>query len=175
MYTFFLLSTKYVFLTYISSPSGLATTLNNYFINKVRSLRASIPVADTDPLAKLRESMPNRQCSFQIKIVTELEVLAIITSLNNSSYTGVDFIDSQTMKLVKHEIVGAVTKIINLSIQSSTFPDIYRNSQLIPLKKKPTLNDLDCSSCRPVNLLPIPAKILEKAVFSYANIKKRTS
>ena len=67
-------------------------------------------MAGTDPLAKLQESMANRQCSFDINIVTELEVLAIIASLNNSSSTGVDFIDSQTMKLIKHEIVGAVTK-----------------------------------------------------------------
>ena len=55
---------------YISSPSGLATTLNRYFINKVKTLRASIPVADIDPLAKLKESMANRQCSFNMKLVT---------------------------------------------------------------------------------------------------------
>ena len=151
---------------FISSPSGLATTLNTYFINKVKKLRASIPVEETDPLSKLRESMVNRQCSFNIKLVTEQEVLKIITSLNNSSTTGVDFIDAQTIKLVKHEIVGAVTRIINLSIKKSTFPSIYKHSQIVPLKKKPTLNDLECSSYRPVNLLPIPGKIVEKAVFN---------
>ena len=151
---------------YISSPSGLATTLNNYFINKVKGLRASIPVVETDPLASLRETMRNRQCSFSMKMVTEQQVLDIIQSLNNSSSTGVDFIDAQTIKLVKHEIVAAVTRIINLSIQTSKFPDIYKHSQIIPLKKKPSLNDLECSSYRPVNLLPIPGKIVEKAVFN---------
>ena len=34
------------------------------------------------------------------------------------------------------------------------------------MKKKPTLNDLDCASYRPVNLLPIPGKIVEKAIFN---------
>ena len=70
------------------------------------------------------------------------------------------------MKLVKNEILPAVTKIINLGIQTSVFPKIYKHSQIIPLKKKPSLSDLECSSYRPVNLLPIPGKIVEKAVFN---------
>ena len=67
---------------------------------------------------------------------------------------------------MKNEIVCAVTKIINLSIATSIFPSIYKQSQVIPLKKNPSLNDLECSSYRPVNLLPIPGKIVEKAVFN---------
>ena len=93
-------------------------------------------------------------------------ITKIINSLNNSSSTGVDFIDAPTIKLVRKQILSAVTKIINLSIQTSVFPRIYKHSQVIPLKKKPSLSDLDCSSYRPVNLLPIPGKIVEKAVFN---------
>ena len=151
---------------YITSPAGLASTLNKYFVQKVKTLRENIPVEETDPLSKLREAMSDRQCTFQIQVVTEQETMKIIDSLNNSSSTGVDYIDSQTIKLVKNEIVRAVTKIINLSIETSTFPTIYKQSQIIPLKKKPSLNDLECSSFRPVNLLPIPGKIIEKAVFN---------
>ena len=81
-------------------------------------------MAESDPLSKIRESMANRQCTFNIQLVTVKEVLDIITSLNNSSSTGIDFIDTQTIKLVKYEIVAAVTKIINLSIETSTFPSI---------------------------------------------------
>ena len=123
-------------------------------------------MGEADPLAKLRETMRKRVCTFELKLVTEEEVLKIIESLNNSSSTGVDFIDTQTVKMVKDEIVGALTTIINLSIQISTFPEIYKHSKIIPLKKKPTLNDLDCASYRPVNLLPIPGKIVEKAIFN---------
>ena len=59
-----------------------------------------------------------------------------------------------------------MTRIINLSITTSVFPAIYKHSQIIPLKKKPSLKDLDCASYRPVNLLPIPGKIVEKAIFN---------
>ena len=151
---------------YINSPSGLAATMNKYFIDKVKKLQNSIPKVETDPLARLRGTMRNRECTFELKLITKEEVLKIISSLNNSSATGVDFIDTQTLKLVKEEIAEALTTIINLSIQTSTFPAIYKHSKIIPLKKKPTLNDLDCASYRPVNLLPIPGKIVEKAIFN---------
>ena len=109
----------------VNSPSGLARTLNNYFINKVKGLRQSIPLVDVDPLSKLQESMRNRQCTFKLKLVSEEEVIKIITSLNNSSSTGVDFIDAPTLKLVKHQIAAAMTRIINLSIELSVFPASY--------------------------------------------------
>ena len=67
---------------------------------------------------------------------------------------------------MRNKILTAVTKIINLSIETSVFPSIYKHSKIIPLKKKPSLIDINCSSYRPVNLLPIPGKIVEKAVFN---------
>ena len=79
---------------YINSPSGMAAEMNKFFINKVKKLRGSIPAVVTDPLARLRESMKNRECTFEMKLVTEENVHKIITSLNNSSATGVDFIDT---------------------------------------------------------------------------------
>ena len=57
-------------------------------------------------------------------------------------------------------------KIRNLSIQTSTFQDIYKQSKIIPLKKKPGLNDLEYASYRSVNLLPIPGKVIEKVIFN---------
>ena len=151
---------------YVNSPSGLAATMNKYFIEKVKKLRNSIPLVATDPLSRLRDTMKNRECTFELKPVTREKVIKIITSLNNSSATGVDFIDTNTVKLVKEEIAGALTTIINLSIKTSTFPSVYKHSKIIPLKKNPSLNELDCASYRPVNLLPIPGKIVEKAIFN---------
>ena len=151
--------------------------MNMFFINKVKKLIGSIPALVTDPLARLRESMKNRECTFEMKLVTEEDVHKIITSLNNSSATGVDFIDTKTVKLVKDEIVGALTTIINLSIQQATFPEIYKHTKVIPSKKNQSLCDIECASYRPVNLLPIPGKIVEKAICNqlveYLETKKK--
>ena len=39
--------------SHISSPSGLATTMNKFFLDKVKKLRDGIPETQTDPLAKI--------------------------------------------------------------------------------------------------------------------------
>ena len=65
------------------------------------------------------------------------------------------------------EIVApALAHITNLSIKTKTFPSNYKVSKIIPLKKSTELSDLNCKSYRPVNLLPLPGKVVERAVFS---------
>ena len=61
----------------INSPSGLASTMNKFFINKVKGLRNAIPQVDLDPLANLRVSMRKRQCKFNLKLVNEQDVMKI--------------------------------------------------------------------------------------------------
>ena len=78
----------------VSSPAGIAGTMNSFFLGKVAGLRENIPEAATDPLSKLRESMSNRQCTFSLGAVDPSEVLKIIKSLKNSKSTGTDNVDT---------------------------------------------------------------------------------
>ena len=106
----------------VTSPSGLAATMNKFFMDKVKRLRANIPLAISDPLSKMNEAMQGRQYSFKLMPVTQKQVLKIICSLKNSSATVVDNIDTRTIKLVAELISPALKHIIKLSIQSSIFP-----------------------------------------------------
>ena len=148
---------------FVNSPAGLASTMNNFFIDKVTQLRQTIPRVDRDPLAKLRETLRDRQCSFKFRPVTPDQVMKIISKLKNSKSTGVDYIDTKTIKLVASEILPAITHIINISINQGTFPMIWKQAKVIPLLKKG--DSLSPKNYRPVALLPIFSKILEKAVF----------
>ena len=147
----------------ITSPAALATTMNIFFMDKVSRLRNSILESNTDPLAKLRESMEHRNCTMNFRPVSPDEVLKIIKGLKNSKSTGVDYIDTAVIKLVAQDILPALTHIVNLSMSESIFPSIWKHAKVIPLLKK---NDpLLPKNYRPVSLLPILSKILEKAVF----------
>ena len=150
----------------ISSPAGLGSVMNKFFIDKIRRLRSTIPIVISDPLARMKEAMRNRQCSFKLKPVNEADVLKIIGSLKNSSATGVDHIDTSTVKLAADLLAPALTHIINLSILTSTFPDIWKFAKVIPLLKSLSCDPLLPKSYRPVALLPILSKVMEKAVFS---------
>ena len=127
-----------------------------------------------DPLTKLRSLMIGRQCSFMLSMVHPDQVDHIISSLNNTTAFGFDQIDTSIIKLVKPEILPAVTHIINLSITSRRFPASWKKSKIIPLHKKD--DPLDPKNYRPVAIVPILSKILERAVFnqliSYLNENK---
>ena len=149
----------------VTKPAGLASSMNGFFIDKVKSLRSKIPLVNCDPLKKMKEAMQNRQCNFNLSPVTIPEVMKIIKGLKNSSATGVDFIDTRTVKLGAELLAPAITHIINLSINTSTFPRIWKWHKVIPLLKATSCDPLIPKSYRPVALLPIFSKILEKVVF----------
>ena len=68
---------------YICSPSGLATTMNKFFLEKVRRLREGIPATNTDPLAWMKESMVNRSCSFSFNPVTVQQMRKTVDGLRS--------------------------------------------------------------------------------------------
>ena len=151
---------------FVTSPNGLAEIMNNFFIDKIKRLKCSIPPGKVDPLSKMKEAMANRKCSFQFKSVSCKEVEKIIYKLKNSSATGVDFVDTRTLKLSADILSPALTHIINLSIQTDTFPNIWKYAKVIPLLKSSKSDPLLPKNYRPIALLPILSKVLEKVVFS---------
>ena len=84
----------------ITSPARLAGAMNSFFVTKVNLLQEQIPQAVTDPLAKLREVMQHRRCTFSLRSVSPDDVSKTIAGLKNSKSTGIDFIDTWVIKLV---------------------------------------------------------------------------
>ena len=73
-------------------------------------------------------------------------------------------IDTHIVKLIKTEILPAITHVINLSISSKKFPTAWKKSKVVPLHKKgDTLNP---KNYRPVAIVPILSKILERIIFN---------
>ena len=147
----------------VNSPQGLANTMNKFFISKVDRLRQSIPNNNSDPLRVLRESMADRTCSLSFLPAHPEEVLKIIKNLKNSKSSGLDNVDTYIIKLVAEDIVPAVTHIVNLSLRKSIFPKSWKIAKIVPLLKKG--DTLDPKNYRPVALLPVLSKILERVVF----------
>ena len=147
----------------INTPEGLATTMNRFFINKVNRLRQGIPVNNSDPLKILRETMRNRSCNFTLSPVHPDEIFKIIQNLKNSKSSGLDCLDTYIIKLVSSHILPAITHVVNLSIREASFPKAWKLAKVAPLLKKD--DPLNPKNYRPVALLPVLSKILERAVF----------
>ena len=69
------------------------------------------------------------------------------------------------MNLGQKQLVPAYTHIVNTSISTTVYPPCYKSSKIIPLLKDPKAGKLNLRSFNPVLLLPVPSKILERAVF----------
>ena len=147
-----------------SKPKELANCMNEFFVRKVDDLRRKIPACRESPLEKVKELMKGRKCSFKIQAVHPEVVSDIIKKLKNSKSCGLDNIDSYILKLACDELTPGITHIVNLSISGSHFPTPWKNSKVIPLFKKEDATIP--KNYRPVSLLPILSKILERAVYN---------
>ena len=146
-----------------SKPSDLARIMNTFFINKVSNLRQNLPQNPGDPLRPVQKLMENRTCSFKLASIHPDDVLKILSNLKKSSSCGSDEIGSCVLKLIKQEITPVLTHIINLSISHQTFPVLWKHAKVIPLHKKDEM--LYPKNYRPVSLLPVLSKVLERCVF----------
>ena len=78
------------------------------------------------------------------------------------------------IKAIKTEIIPALTCIFNQSLNTGIFPEKLKIAKVIPIHKKGSLNDI--SNYRPISLLSLISKILEKLIFkqfsTYSNEHK---
>ena len=110
-----------------TKAQDLADSQNEFFIEKIENIQANMPHPVSDPLSKLKSLMAGRKCSFSLSMVHPDQVGTIISSLNNTSAFGFDQIDTSVIKLIRQEIVPAVTHILNLSISARKFPESWKS------------------------------------------------
>ena len=147
-----------------TSPKKIADIQNRYYIDKVHSIRTSLLGQNKDPLELLRQRLEGNQASFTSQSVTPEQVEKIISQLKNSKASGMDNLDTYILKLTKPIIVPSVCHILNLSLVSNKFPTKWKIAKIVPLYKGKG-SKLDPKNYRPVAILPILSKVLERAMF----------
>ena len=89
-------------------------------------------------------------------------ILDLLSKTNISKAAGIDNLSGTFIKDGAESIANHFTKIINLSIASSLFPDLCKIAKLIALFKKGLRTE--AKNYRPVSLLPLFSKIFDKVV-----------
>ena len=67
-----------------TSPTRMAEVQNQYYINKVKSIRENMPPQQKDPLSTLRQRIHGKARPFSLAPVSPDQVKKIITTLKNS-------------------------------------------------------------------------------------------
>ena len=89
-------------------------------------------------------------------------VLTRLSSLDVEKSTGSDQLSSRFLKEVASEIVVPLTNLFNYSLQHAVVPLAWKRSHITPVFKGRAPNDP--SNYRPIAVVPVVAKILEKIV-----------
>ena len=132
-----------------TSPNKMANIMNEFYIQKVANIRAALPPPSVNPLSMLSSMLADCNTpEFTLQPVHPATVNKIITNLSNSKASGLDYIDTYIIKLVKNEILPSITHIINTSIECGVFPEIYKRSRIIPLLKDPKFDKMAPGSYR---------------------------
>lgn len=133
----------------------LAENLNNFFINMGLSGIFTGSV-------NYRNFLTCQSNSFYLSETNDKEVKNIIISLDDKKACGHDGITSQVLKIAATHHIFEIKKIINLSLSSGVFPTSLKTALVVPIHKSGDTNDI--SNYRPISLLPIFSKVLEKIV-----------
>ena len=75
-----------------------------------------------------------------------------------------DNIDSTVIKLAAVPLLQPLTYLINLSINTQIFPTKWKIGRVIPLYKGKNLPKHLPKSYRPITLLPVVSKLVERAI-----------
>lgn len=100
--------------------------------------------------------------TFNFQYVSVVFVQKELKSLRRNKAAGIDNLPPGMLKDTATEIAPALAYIINLSIETATVPTIWKTAKVTPVHKSG--NTCDEANYRPISVLVIMSKILEKAV-----------
>jgi hypothetical protein len=138
--------------------------LNDFFVSPPGNESAALALS----LALESMSPPNTVLDnqFNFSSIDYSDVLKAISRISSNS-SGADSISIRLIKDSLFATLNVITFIFNSSLSTSSFPSPWKSSIIIPLKKVP--NPSSVSDYRPISLLPVLSKCLEKIVLQQTN------
>ena len=153
-----------------NSKAELADNFNKFFISKIAKLREEL---DTSADVGISNDTISPETDHD-KSIANLEVLLpasedeIHKIIAASPPKSCDTDPIPTWLLKKHLslLVPVITRIVNLSLESATFPSCFKTAlgTVTPLLKKPSLDSENLKNYPPVSNLAFVSKIIEKVV-----------
>ena len=154
----------------ITDPQTMANLQSRTFSEKTSKLLDELPPSTVDPCSDLLKSLDkwgtrkDSRDKFEFKPINNMDTLKILKDLGNTTSSANDRIDALSLKHGAQILHGPITHIVNCSINSSQFASKWKIGKLLPLHKGKGLDPLSPKSYRPISLLPILGKIVERAL-----------
>ena len=143
--------------------AALPGIFSDFFIKKIQNLRDDLDSQPTvpHPIGKDFQGLPLTDFS----PVSEKDVFDVLKK-SAPKTCDLDPLPTPLLYECLDVVVPTLTKIINVSLTTGVFPDIFKNALVKPLLKKTSMDRNDLKSFRPVSNLAFVSKIMEKVVLS---------
>lgn len=130
--------------------------INHYFLNVTG--QSSI---DQDLLTYYKNNIFNDNIQFKFKEISNIDILKALKSIKSQA-VGADNISIKMISTVMPYCLDFFRTLLNESINQGIFPEAWKISNIIPIPK--IANPKSYNDLRPISLLPVFSKILEKIV-----------
>ena len=137
----------------------LQMDLINIFCNLGKIINNNIGQTTQSPGTYINKTVPQ---SLFFTPINEQEILNIVSDKKSKSSCGFDLVPPTILKYTIDSIIKPLTYLMNLSLLSGIFPQKMKIAKVIPIFKSQEKSQF--SNYRPISLLPIFSKILEKLV-----------
>jgi hypothetical protein len=144
----------------------IANEFNKYFSNVADILVSKIPV-NVQGMRFYNYLGERNAKSIFFHFTNPTEVLKILKSLASKSSSGWDDIPQKIIKSSPLNIIRVLCHIFNLSFEEGVFPEKMKIAKVIPIYKKGS--KLNVENYRPISLLPVFSKILERLIYTRLN------
>ena len=144
--------------TTYDKPDDIAVQLNDFFTNIADEIRSNQPTTDQD----FSNNIPNNPNTFYFHKICSYELEQSIKNLKNKK-ENIYNISVKILKQTAWIIANKLSELLNTCVSQGTYPSVFKIGKIIPIYKKRG-DKSDCSSYRPITLLPIFNKIFEKII-----------
>jgi hypothetical protein len=150
-----------------TDKQSIANTFCSFFTMVGSSLVQSPVVNLTWKLFNLRKYLcfvNPKNTTFTFTLVSLIDVTNALNSIRSSKAAGIDCLPASVIKDCSYEIAAPLMFLINMSLQTSTFPTSEKSAKITPLFKSGNRTNID--NYRPISVLNILSKVIERIVYN---------
>ena len=147
-----------------SNKQEMAEAFNDFFISKVEKLKSKTVERQKpyDPVDHLMRYLPKNLPTFSLRKVSPSETEEVLKQAKNTRSMGPDNISYFVLKAAMGVLKVPLTNIFNLSLETGSFPSIWKTCSILALHKKDS--KMEMANFRNINLVPKAGLIFEKLI-----------
>ena len=143
----------------VKGDQEICNAFNNHFASVAAKVKCTIKPDPSN--ADVLSTIPRIDNNLALELISEIQICKIVNGLKPKKSCGIDDFSNVLLKRLVNVIKSPLCTVINKSLLSGVFPDAMKIAKVIPLFKGGDIVVPD--NYRPISLLPVLPKILEKA------------